>query len=181
MQVFYVNIGGGEPTVRKDFWELVEYATAHHVGVKFSTNGSRIDAERARVAARQRLRRRADLARRRDGGGQRPRPRRGVLRDGDARDGVARRHGVRSSSVVVTRENVGAARRVQGDRGPVRRAAAADAAAAVRARRGRVGRAASHAGAAARGLRLAARARRGGADRRLVLPPRRLRRSRCRG
>jgi mycofactocin radical SAM maturase len=47
MQVFYVNIGGGEPTVRRDFWELVEYATAHHVGVKFSTNGSRIDAERA--------------------------------------------------------------------------------------------------------------------------------------
>jgi mycofactocin radical SAM maturase len=44
MQVFYVNIGGGEPTVRKDFWELVDYATAHDVGVKFSTNGSRIDA-----------------------------------------------------------------------------------------------------------------------------------------
>ena len=22
MQVFYVNIGGGEPTVRSDFWEL---------------------------------------------------------------------------------------------------------------------------------------------------------------
>ena len=34
MQVFYVNIGGGEPTVRKDFWELVAYATAHQVGVK---------------------------------------------------------------------------------------------------------------------------------------------------
>jgi mycofactocin biosynthetic radical S-adenosylmethionine protein MftC len=47
MQVFYVNIGGGEPTVRKDFWELVDYATAHHVGVKFSTNGSRITPERA--------------------------------------------------------------------------------------------------------------------------------------
>jgi mycofactocin radical SAM maturase len=47
MQVFYVNIGGGEPTVRKDFWELVEYATAHHVGVKFSTNGSRITPDRA--------------------------------------------------------------------------------------------------------------------------------------
>src|ERR1700733_8672358 len=44
MQVFYVNIGGGEPTVRQDFWELVDYATAHHVGVKFSTNGVRIDA-----------------------------------------------------------------------------------------------------------------------------------------
>src|SRR5690348_5705137 len=39
MQVFYVNIGGGEPTVRPDFWDLVDYATAHHVGVKFSTNG----------------------------------------------------------------------------------------------------------------------------------------------
>jgi mycofactocin biosynthetic radical S-adenosylmethionine protein MftC len=47
MQVFYVNIGGGEPTVRRDFWELVEYATAHHVGVKFSTNGSRITEQRA--------------------------------------------------------------------------------------------------------------------------------------
>ena len=42
MQVFYVNIGGGEPTVRPDFWELVDYATAHHVGVKFSTNGVEI-------------------------------------------------------------------------------------------------------------------------------------------
>src|SRR5246127_742842 len=49
MQVFYVNIGGGEPTVRPDFWELVDYATAHHVGVKFSTNGIRITPE---VAAR---------------------------------------------------------------------------------------------------------------------------------
>jgi mycofactocin radical SAM maturase len=47
MQVFYVNVGGGEPTVRRDFWELVEYATEHRVGVKFSTNGSRIDASRA--------------------------------------------------------------------------------------------------------------------------------------
>jgi mycofactocin radical SAM maturase len=52
MQVFYVNIGGGEPTVRKDFWELVDYATAHQVGVKFSTNGSRITpAVAARIAA----------------------------------------------------------------------------------------------------------------------------------
>ncbi len=39
MQVFYVNIGGGEPAVRPDFWDLVDYATGHHVGVKFSTNG----------------------------------------------------------------------------------------------------------------------------------------------
>jgi len=51
MQVFYVNVGGGEPTVRRDFWELVDYAVAHRVGVKFSTNGSRIDDERARWIA----------------------------------------------------------------------------------------------------------------------------------
>jgi mycofactocin radical SAM maturase len=52
MQVFYVNIGGGEPTVRSDFWELLDYATAHHVGVKFSTNGVRITAQNAaRLAA----------------------------------------------------------------------------------------------------------------------------------
>lgn len=42
MQVFYVNIGGGEPTVRPDFWELVDFSVAHHVGVKFSTNGAKI-------------------------------------------------------------------------------------------------------------------------------------------
>jgi len=51
MQVFYVNIGGGEPTVRPDFWELVDYATAHHVGVKFSTNGVKITPESARRLA----------------------------------------------------------------------------------------------------------------------------------
>ncbi len=52
MQVFYVNIGGGEPTIRPDFWELVDYATDHHVGVKFSTNGVRITPEvAARLAA----------------------------------------------------------------------------------------------------------------------------------
>ena len=52
MQIFYVNIGGGEPTVRPDFWELVDYATAHHVGVKFSTNGVKITPQVAdRLAA----------------------------------------------------------------------------------------------------------------------------------
>jgi mycofactocin radical SAM maturase len=51
MQVFYVNIGGGEPTVRSDFWELVDYATAHQVGVKFSTNGVKITPEIAKRLA----------------------------------------------------------------------------------------------------------------------------------
>jgi mycofactocin radical SAM maturase len=51
LQVFYVNIGGGEPTIRRDFFELIEYAIARDVGVKFSTNGSRIDAAMARRLA----------------------------------------------------------------------------------------------------------------------------------
>jgi mycofactocin biosynthetic radical S-adenosylmethionine protein MftC len=52
MQVFYVNIGGGEPTVRPDFWEIVDYATSHDVGVKFSTNGVRITADIAERLAK---------------------------------------------------------------------------------------------------------------------------------
>ncbi|MCB0994475.1 MAG: mycofactocin radical SAM maturase, partial [Acidimicrobiales bacterium] len=51
LQVFYVNIGGGEPLVRRDFFDLVEYAVAHQVGVKFSTNGYLIDAAKARRLA----------------------------------------------------------------------------------------------------------------------------------
>jgi len=65
MQVFYVNIGGGEPTVRPDFWDLVDYATAHRVGVKFSTNGKDHPGT-SRKPGRQRLRRRPDLPGRRD-------------------------------------------------------------------------------------------------------------------
>jgi len=52
MQVFYVNIGGGEPTLRPDFWDLLDYCVASKVGVKFSTNGSRITVDAAaRIAA----------------------------------------------------------------------------------------------------------------------------------
>jgi mycofactocin biosynthetic radical S-adenosylmethionine protein MftC len=50
-EVFYVNIGGGEPTIRADFWRLLEYAVDHQVGVKFSTNGVRITPERAKFLA----------------------------------------------------------------------------------------------------------------------------------
>ncbi len=48
MRVFYVNLGGGEPTVRPDFTDLVEHAIGHGVGVKFSTNGTTLSPERAR-------------------------------------------------------------------------------------------------------------------------------------
>jgi mycofactocin radical SAM maturase len=47
MQVFYVNIGGGEPTIRPDFYSLISYAVSRGVGVKFSTNGTTITADRA--------------------------------------------------------------------------------------------------------------------------------------
>ncbi len=47
LQVFYVNIGGGEPMIRRDFFELVEYATTNGIGVKFSTNGTYIGPEEA--------------------------------------------------------------------------------------------------------------------------------------
>ena len=51
LQVFYVNVGGGEPTVRPDFFELTDYCIAHGVGVKFSTNGGKIDAKNAKRLA----------------------------------------------------------------------------------------------------------------------------------
>jgi mycofactocin radical SAM maturase len=51
MRVFYVNIGGGEPMLRPDFFDLLSYAVDHKVGVKFSTNGTRLTAERARRLA----------------------------------------------------------------------------------------------------------------------------------
>jgi mycofactocin radical SAM maturase len=51
LQVFYVNLGGGEPMIRKDFFELITYAVDHGIGVKFSTNGTFLDAAAARRLA----------------------------------------------------------------------------------------------------------------------------------
>ncbi len=52
LQVFYINIGGGEPMVRRDFFELLEHSIANGIGVKFSTNGAFIDRKNAeRLAA----------------------------------------------------------------------------------------------------------------------------------
>src|SRR5882762_4521843 len=51
LQVFYVNIGGGEPMIRRDFMDIVDYAIGRGVGVKFSTNGAFIDASVARRLA----------------------------------------------------------------------------------------------------------------------------------
>src|SRR5271154_3653743 len=51
MKVFYVNIGGGEPMLRPDFFDLLDYAVASKVGVKFSTNGTRLTTDKARQLA----------------------------------------------------------------------------------------------------------------------------------
>ncbi|MDA2957623.1 MAG: mycofactocin radical SAM maturase [Actinomycetota bacterium] len=51
LQVFYINIGGGEPMVRRDFFDLVEYSVGNGIGVKFSTNGAFIDNDKARRLA----------------------------------------------------------------------------------------------------------------------------------
>ena len=51
MQVFYVNIGGGEPMLRRDFFTIIDYATTSGVGVKFSTTGTYIDDAAARRLA----------------------------------------------------------------------------------------------------------------------------------
>ena len=51
LQVFYINIGGGEPMIRRDFFDVVDHAIGNGIGVKFSTNGTYIDAGNARRLA----------------------------------------------------------------------------------------------------------------------------------
>ena len=51
LKIFYVNVGGGEPLVRQDFFELLDHAVDRGVGVKFSTNGTRLDKVRAQRLA----------------------------------------------------------------------------------------------------------------------------------
>lgn len=53
LQVFYLNVGGGEPLSRRDFFELMEHALARRIGVKFSTNGALIDENAAAWIAAQ--------------------------------------------------------------------------------------------------------------------------------
>ena len=184
MQVFYVNIGGGEPTVRSDFWELVDYATEHHVGVKFSTNGVKITPEVAqRLAASDYV----DVQISLDGAtaevndavrgpGSYATAMRAMQNLADA--GFKRLQDLGRHDAAERRP----ARRVQGHRRPVRRPAAHHPAAPVRPRRRRLGRAArrppSSSASSTTGW---SRNGENGADRRLVLPPRRLRRRRCPG
>ena len=178
MQIFYVNIGGGEPTVRPDFWELLDYAVEHHVGVKFSTNGFRITPERAgKLAATDYVDVQISLdgataevndAVRGPGTYDAAMRAMGNLQDAGMRDF--------KMSVVCTRHNIGQLDEFK--------AIADRYGAQLRLTRLRPSgrgadvweRAAPAARAAARALRLAGRPRRRGAHRRLVLPPVGLRR-----
>ena len=144
MQVFYVNIGGGEPTVRPDFWELVDYATAHHVGVKFSTNGVRITPE---VAARLAASDYVDVQISLDGATAEVNDAvrgAGLLRHGHSRAGEPGRRGIQRRQDLGRRHppQRRPARRIRLAGRPLRRHAAHHPAASLRPRRRRLGRAA---------------------------------------
>ena len=163
MQVFYVNIGGGEPTVRPDFWELVDYATEHHVGVKFSTNGVRINPE---VAAKLAASDYVDVQISLDGATAEVND--AVRGPGSFAMAIRALENLKDAgfkdakiSVVVTRHNVDQLDDFKALADTLRRHAADHPAAAVRSRRRRVGRPASHAGAAGAALRMAGRPWRG--------------------
>ena len=182
MQVFYVNIGGGEPTVRPDFWELLDYAIGHDVGVKFSTNGIKLDAARAAQLARTDY---VDVQISLDGATAEVNDH--VRGPGSYDTAIRALENLAAAgfaqpkiSVVMTRQNV--------DQLDEFKAIADKFGAQLRItrlrpsgpRRRRVGRAAPDRGAAAPALRLAGRPRRGRAHRGLVLPPVGLRRGAAR-
>ena len=158
MKVFYVNIGGGEPMLRPDFFDLCRYAVDRKVGVKFSTNGTRLTPARARRLAAMDY---VDVQISIDGA---------TAATNDAVRGEGSFAAARSAmdnlaaagfgpfkiSVVVTRQNVEPARRVRRHRRRLRRPAAADPPATLGPGRRHLGRAAPDGGAAAHALPLAA-------------------------
>jgi mycofactocin radical SAM maturase len=112
LQVFYINLGGGEPMIRGDFFAIVEHAIANRIGVKFSTNGAFVDeVAAARLTAMDYLDIQIsldgvdaatnDLVR---GEGSYATARRAMDRLRDA--GFVERNGPFKISVVVTRHNV---------------------------------------------------------------------------
>ena len=111
MQVFYVNIGGGEPTVRSDFWELRRLR--HRPPASASSSRPTAAGSRAEVARELAASDYVDVQISLDGadrGGQRRRARPRLVRHGASR---AMEHLAAAGfedfkiSVVVTRHNVG--------------------------------------------------------------------------
>ena len=96
LQVFYINLGGGEPMIRKDFFELVDVRRRprHRRQV---LDQRHVPRRRGRPpAGGDGLPRRPDQPRRRRRRDQRPRARRRLLRHGAAGDGPPRRRRVRA-------------------------------------------------------------------------------------
>lgn len=46
-RVFYINVGGGEPLLHPNFFEITDYANTKGVYIQFSTNGTLIDSRLA--------------------------------------------------------------------------------------------------------------------------------------
>ena len=109
MQIFYINIGGGEPMIRRDFFELIEHAVGQRIGVKFSTNGTRIDRRGGEATRFDRLPRHPGLDRRGRRRDERPRPRRSAATTRRAEPWTtsgAADFGQFKISVVMTRDSV---------------------------------------------------------------------------
>ena len=158
--------------LRPDFFDLVGYAVERRVGVKFSTNGTRLTPARARQLAALDY---VDVQISLDGA---------IAATNDAVRGEGSYAAARQAmdnlaaagfgpfkiSVVVTRQNVDELDALAALADELRRPAAPDPAAPVGPRRRLLGRPAPDGGAAAPALPLAARPTRR-ADRRLLLPP----------
>lgn len=56
MQVFYINVGGGEPLLHPNFFEIMDYAVEKGIYVQFSTNGTLVDSTVASEVAKRGLR-----------------------------------------------------------------------------------------------------------------------------
>jgi len=182
MQVFYVNIGGGEADRAQGLWELLDHAAEHHVGVKFSTNGSRIDgAAAARLAASDYV----DVQVSIDGAtaavndavrGPAPSTPRSEPWSGSPRRASRSRRSRRRH-----RHNAGQLDEFKAIADRYGAQLRITPAAPVGPRRRRLGRAPPDRRPAALSIYVVAGARRGGPHRRLLLPPLRLRRGPCRG
>ena len=172
MKVFYVNIGGGEPMLRPDFFDLVVLRRRAPGRREVLHQRDPAHARAGPAAGGARLPRRADQHRRCHRRHQRRRPRRGLLRRRPPRHGQPGRRRLRALQDQRRRHppERGGARRAGRHRRLLRRPAAPDAPAPLGPRRRHLGRAAPDGGAAAHALPLAARAPRR-ADGRLLLPP----------
>ena len=173
LQVFYINIGGGEPIdpARLLRARRLRRRPRHRRQVLDQRHVSRRGG--GAPAGGDGLPRRADQPRRRRRADERPRARRRVVRRRAAGHGPPRRCRVRTVQDLRRRHapQRRPARRVQGAGRLLRRPAAGHSPAPVRPRRRLVARAAPDERPAAPDLPLAARPRRRRADRRLVLPP----------